>query len=274
MECAQLRASDSRHWSEVNHLRERISMYKADSAALQRANESLKARLQLSETSSVHESSGTVVSAEEVSSLRSAVDAQAREISRLEELLRAAKIDFDRLHVVEEAAADGAAAAIRVRMLERDHDQLKAALSSREFQVKVLEAEILRGRNSNKHMKEQLTNVLQSLAAAESRSLETQFISSEQATAADLEFQHEMIAHRKRIGELEHANEVMSSQLESANATLSQLRSEMAQRELQSEQNIIQLSSVLRENEQLVQTASLQNLRADHETEKLMASLS
>ncbi len=274
MECAQLRASDSRHWSEVNHLRERISMYKADSAALQRANESLKARLQLSETSSVHESSGTVVSAEEVSSLRSAVDSQAREISRLEELLRAAKIDFDRLHVVEEAAADGAAAAIRVRMLERDHDQLKAALSSREFQVKVLEAEILRGRNSNKHMKEQLTNVLQSLAAAESRSLETQFISSEQATAADLEFQHEMIAHRKRIGELEHANEVMSSQLESANATLSQLRSEMSQRELQSEQNIIQLSSVLRENEQLVQTASLQNLRADHETEKLLASLS
>jgi hypothetical protein len=274
MECAQLRASDSRHWTEVNHLRERIAMYKADSAAMQRSNESLKARLRINGNGSIIESSSAAVSAEEVASLRSSVDSQALEISRLEELLRSAKIDYDRLHVVEEAAADGAAASIRVRMLERDHDQLKAALSSREFQVKVLEAEILRGRNSNKHMKEQLTNALQSLASAESRSLETQFISSEQATAADLEFQRDMILHRKRIGELENDKELMSSQLEYSNSALSQIKSEMALRELQFEQNRTQLTLTLRENEQLAQTVSLLKVRADHETEKLLASLS
>jgi hypothetical protein len=274
MECAQLRASDSRHWSEVNHLRERISMYKADSAAMHRANESLKARMQLHGNGITNEGSSAAVSAEEVASLRNTVDSQAREISRLEELLRAAKIDFDRLHIVEEAAADGAAAAIRVRMLERDHDQLKSALSSREFQVKILEAEILRGRNSNKHMKEQLTNVLQSLAAAESRSLEAQFISTEQATAADLEFQRDVTAQRKRIGELELENEQMSLQLHSANSSLSQLKSEMAKHELLFEQNRVQLKLIARENERLVQASALQNLRSDHETEKLHASLS
>jgi hypothetical protein len=276
MECAQLRASDTRHWSEVNSLRERVSMYKADSAAMRRANESMKARLQLngSGNGNTNESSSSVVSAEEVASLRSAVDSQAREISRLEELLRTSKIDFDRLHFVEEAAADGAAAAIRVRMLERDHDQLKAALSSREFQVRVLEGEILRGRNSNKYLKEQLLTSLQSLAAAESRSLEMQFISSEQAAAVDLEVQREMIAHRKRIGELEHEVELVSSQLESANSSLSHLRSEMAQQQLQSEQNRTQLALTLRENEQLAQAAALHNMRADHETEKLLSSLS
>ncbi len=276
MECAQLRASDTRHWSEVNSLRERISMYKADSAAMRRANESMKARLMFNGNgnSNTNENSSSVVTAEEVASLRSAVDSQAREISRLEELLRAAKIEFDRLHVVEEAAADGAAAAIRVRMLERDHDQLKAALSSREFQVRVLEAEILRGRNSNKFLKEQLTTSLQSLASAESRSLETQFISSEQAAAADLEVQRDMIAHRKRIGELEHEVELVSSQLETANASLSHLRSELEQQQLQSDQNRAQLTLTLRENEQLANAAALHNMRTDHETEKLLSSLS
>jgi hypothetical protein len=274
MECAQLRASDSRHWSEVNHLRERISMYKADAAAMHRANESLKARERMNANGSMHESSSAAVSSEEVASLRASVDSQAREIARLEDLLRSAKIDYDRLHVVEEAAADGAAASIRVKMLERDHDQLKAALSSREFQVKVLEAEILRGRNSNKYMKEQLTNTLQSLAAAESRSLETQFITSEQTTASDIEYQREMISHRKRIGELEHENELMSSQLESASSALSQLKSEMALRESQLEQNRTQLTLALRENEQYAHAASLLKVRADHETEKLLASLS
>jgi chromosome segregation ATPase len=274
MECAQLRASDTRHWSEVNSLRERVSMYKADCAAMHRANESLRARLQLNDSGSAKGISGASASADEVASLRAAVDSQASEISRLEGLLRSSKIDFDRLHVVEEAAADGAAAAMRVRMLERDHNQLQAALSSRDFQVKILEAEILRGRNSNKHLKEQLANTLQSLAAAESRSLETQFIFSEQATAADLESQRDIIALQKRCGELEQANDLLSTQLSAANASLLQLRTEISQKESQLEFSRTQLNSTLRENEQLVQAASIQSNRADHETEKLLASLS